>query len=86
MGGEVLLPQTWDEEMDLEGGMGVEPLRDIDEVHIWINSLQPTGGEETLHNAHIAGAYFGPTKQPVSDRPSLRKGKVYEPVVDGHFL
>jgi hypothetical protein len=33
-GGEVLLPQTWGEEMDIKGGMGVAALQHIHQVDI----------------------------------------------------
>ena|SRR5438094_5807878 len=37
--GEVLLPETGREELDLKGGMGIDALQHIDEVDIGINSL-----------------------------------------------
>jgi hypothetical protein len=39
MVGEVLFPQPRDEEMDLESRMGIDPLQDIDEVDVGVNSL-----------------------------------------------
>jgi hypothetical protein len=60
VGHEVLFPQTGREQMDLEGVMGIDPLQDIDEVDVRVNSLQPARGKEALHHSDIAGAHFGP--------------------------
>ena len=65
VGGKVLFPQAWREEMDVEGRMGIEPLQHIDEVDVGINPLQATRGKEALHDPDIAGAHFGPAEEPV---------------------
>jgi hypothetical protein len=62
--GEVHFPQVGREEMDLKGGMGVDPLEQIHEIDIRVDALQPARGDEALHDADIACADFGPAKQP----------------------
>jgi hypothetical protein len=86
MRGEVLFPQPGREELNLQGRMGIDALEHIDEVDIGIDALEATGGEQTVDDSYMPSPHFRPAKQPVSDRQSLRKGKVYEPVVDGNFL
>jgi hypothetical protein len=61
-------------------------LQDIDEIDVGIEALEATRRQQTLDDPHMAGAHFRPAEEPVSDRQSLRKGKVDEPVVDGNFL
>ena len=84
--GEVLLPQAGREELDLKRGMGIDALQHIDQVDVGIDALEATGGQQTVDDADVTRAHFRPTEQPVSDRQSLRKGKVYGPVRDGNFL
>lgn len=52
---EVVLPQARRDEIDVAGGMGVNPLQHLYEVDVGIDSLQTLRGEETLHDAD--GAY-----------------------------
>ena len=63
--GEVLFPQAWREELNLQGRMGIDALEHIDEVDIGIDALQATGGQQTVDDAHLPSTYFGPAKQPV---------------------
>ena len=60
---EVLLPQPGREEVDLEGGMGIDPLQHIHAIDIRVDPLQPARGEETLYNPDGACAHFRPTEQ-----------------------
>jgi hypothetical protein len=41
-GRKVLLPEAWREEVDLLGGMGIDPLEDIDQIDVGIDTLEPT--------------------------------------------
>ena len=84
--GEVLFPQTGCEEVDLKRGMGIDALQHIDQIARGIDTLETTRRQQTLNEADMAGTDFRPTEEPMSDRPSLRKGKVYGPVIDGNFL
>ena len=83
---EVVFPQARREKVDLQGRMGIDALQYIDEIDVGIDALEATRRQQTLNDPHMAGAHFCPTEQPVSDRQSLRKGKVYGPVIDGNFL
>jgi hypothetical protein len=65
MVGAVLLPPARREQMDLEGGMGINPLEPIDQIDMWINVLQSARGEQTLDDADVACAHFRPAKQPI---------------------
>jgi hypothetical protein len=82
----VRLPEAGGEQMDLEGRMGINPLEHVHEIDLGIDTLQPTRGEQTLNDTDVVRAHFRPAEHPVSDRQSLRKGKVYEPVIDGNLL
>jgi hypothetical protein len=64
MVGEVLFPPARREQMDLEGGMGINTLEHVHEIDIRIDALQATGGNEALHDADIACADFRPTEEP----------------------
>ncbi len=63
--GEVLFPQAGREELHLKGGMGIDALEHIHQIDIGIDALQATGGEQTVDDARMSGAHFGPAKQPV---------------------
>ena len=52
--------------MDLEGGMGIEPLQHIHEIAIRVDPLQPARGEETLHKPDGACAHFRPATEPIA--------------------
>ena len=71
---EVLFPQAWGEELDLQGGMGIHPLQHIDQRDIGIDALETTGREHTLEDADLARADFRPTEPPVfpTQRPGPR--------------
>ena len=62
---EVLFPQAGREEVDLKGGMGIDTLEHIHQIDIGIDALEPTRGEQTLDDAHMASAHFRPAEQPV---------------------
>ena len=62
---EVLLPQAGREELDFQGGMGIDALEHIDQIDVGIDALQTTRREQTVDNPHMAGADFRPTEQPV---------------------
>lgn len=84
--GEVFFPQPRREELDLQRRMRIDALQHIDQIAIGIDAVQATRGEHTVDDADLSRADFRPTEEPMSDRQSLRKGKVYEPVGDGNFL
>ena len=52
---EVLFPQAWGEEVDLQGGMGIDALPDIDQIDIGIDALEATGSEQTLKACQHGG-------------------------------
>jgi len=39
--GEALLPQPWDEQADLGGGVTVDALQDIDQVVVGVDVVEP---------------------------------------------
>jgi hypothetical protein len=53
VGREVLFPEARGEEMDVEGGRGVDALQHVHAVDIGIDALQAARREQTLHDAHI---------------------------------
>jgi len=53
----VLLPQARGEEMDLEGGMGINTLEHVHEITIGIDALQPTRDEQTLNDTDVVGVW-----------------------------
>lgn len=63
---EVVLPQAGREELDLKGGVGIDPLEDIDEIDVGIEALYATGGQQTLNDADMARAHFRPAEEPVA--------------------
>ena len=62
---EVLLPQAGREELDFQGGMGIDALEHIDQIDVGIDALQTTRRKQTVDDAHMVGADFRPTEQPV---------------------
>ncbi len=70
MVGEVVFPQTQGQEMDVEGGMGIDALEHLYQVSTRIDSLYAAGGQQTLHDADILRPEFGPAKEPGRPRPS----------------
>lgn len=65
IGREALFPQAGREEVDVEGGMGIDTLEDVDEVDVGINALQATRREHALHDVHLARPQFRPAEAPV---------------------
>lgn len=63
--GEVLLPLPWGEFGDTAGGVLSDTLQHIDQVGVGVDALHAAGGDQTLGNADMAGAQFGPAEQPV---------------------
>ena len=63
---EVLFPQAGCEEMDVKGGMGIDPLEDIDQIDVGIDALEATRSQQALDDADMPGADFRPTEQPVA--------------------
>jgi hypothetical protein len=67
---EVLFPQPRREEMDVKGGMGIDALEHIDEIDVGINALEAARSNQTLDDADIMRAHFGPAEQPVPSAQS----------------
>jgi hypothetical protein len=44
--------------MDFEGGMGIDTLEDINEVHIGVDPLQATRRDQALHDPDVARPDF----------------------------
>ena len=62
VGGEVLFPQSRGELLDLRGRVLADALQDVDQVVVRIDLMQPAGHDETLHDADVLGAEFGPAE------------------------
>ncbi len=60
--GEALFPQPWRELGDLAGRMLSDPLQYIDEIGVGINAVQSAGNDQTLDDADVLGAEFGPAE------------------------
>jgi hypothetical protein len=45
--------------------MLADPLQHVDEVRVRVDTLQPAGSDQALHDASMLGANFGPTEEPV---------------------
>jgi len=62
----VLLPKAGGEQVDLEGGMGINTLQHIHEIDIRVDPVQPARGEEALHDPDVARAHFRPAEEPIA--------------------
>ena len=60
--GEALFPRPWRELGDLAGRMLSDPLQYIDEIGVGINAAQSAGNDQTLDDADVLGAEFGPAE------------------------
>src|SRR5438105_317366 len=40
-------------------------LQDVDQVSVDVNTVEPASHDEALHDTHMFGAQFGPTKIPI---------------------
>jgi len=47
----VLFPEAWGKQVNLEGRVGIDPLEHINQVHIGIDTLQATRGDQALDHA-----------------------------------
>ena len=62
VGGEVLFPQPRRELGDAAGRMLADPLQYIDEIGVRIDAVQSAGDDQTLDDADVLGAEFGPAE------------------------
>ena len=62
IGGEVLLPQSRRELGDAAGRMLADSLQHIDQIGGGINVVQSAGDDQTLDDADVLGAEFGPAE------------------------
>ena len=62
---EVLRPESRREFSDSAGGVLADALEDVDQVGVRIDAVKSAGGDQTLDDADVPGAQFGPTEQPV---------------------
>jgi len=61
----VLLPEPRGELGDPGGGVLTDPLQHVDEVGVHVDLVQPTGGDQALHDADLLGAELAPAEVPV---------------------
>ena len=61
----MLLPQPRGEFGTPRRGVLADPLQHVDEVCVHLDLVQPTGGDQALHDADLLGAEFGPAKVPI---------------------
>jgi hypothetical protein len=62
VGSEVLFPQAGREEVDLQGGRGIDALEHLHEIAVGSHALQTTGRYHTVEDADLARAHFCPTE------------------------
>ena len=57
-------PEARRELGDAAGRMFADPLQHIDEVGVRIDAVQSAGDDQTLDDADVLGAEFGPAEEP----------------------
>ena len=60
----MLFPKAGGKQVDLKGGVGIDPLEHINQVRIGIDTLQATRGDQALDHADVAGTHLRPTEEP----------------------
>ena len=60
----MLLPQARREFGDAARGVFTDPLQHIDQVGVWVDAVQSASDDQTLDDADVFGAEFGPAEEP----------------------
>ena len=63
--GEFRFPHARRQIDDLAGGMFTDALKDIDQVGVRIDALQPASHQQALDETDALGTDFGPSEQPI---------------------
>ena len=66
VGGEEYFPAAGREFVDVVGRVLSDALQDIDQIVIRVDVVQPTGDDQALQDADVAGTEFGPAEHPVA--------------------
>ena len=62
--GKHRFPHSRGEGLNPAGRVLTDSLQHIDEIGVWVNAVQATGGEQALNDADAFSADFGPVEQP----------------------
>ena len=62
---EVDFPLVGGERSDVALGVVGDPLQNVDEISVRVDAVHLAGDDESLKDAHVLRADFGPAKEPV---------------------